>query len=92
MQNNKKGGYGQMTDLKEMSYEELMGHLTNNLAWQTQKSIKESKFYESELLSRYAQGEKAIKAMEQIGEVVYNSSGHEDISNEVTGIYREYIK
>jgi hypothetical protein len=91
-----------MTNPKEMSNEELLDDLLsdhidllidNYLSPIKRNLIKgnlDNK--KTELLSRYRKGEKAIEAMKQIGELVYNCSCHSDTSNEVSKIFMEYIK
>jgi len=74
-----------MTDLKDMSNEELIMYIHLN------DGVSCSVHYK-ELLSRLEAGQKAIAAMKQIGDLVYNCSCHADTSNAVTKIFMEYEK
>lgn len=71
-------------ELKDISNEELIKGITD--------IVRVSTARKDELLSRLEAGEKAIAAMKQIGDLVYNNSCHADTSNEVSKIFMEYEK
>jgi len=78
-------------NIKEIYEKETSKHWSDNAMLLTEKGFCAGD-YIFWLEQKAEEGERAIAAMEQIGELVYNCSCHADTSNAVTKIFMEYKK